>query len=187
MRRLIVILLVAFCLPAPAFAQQSAYQVNAGDVLDVSVWGEEDLSRQVLVLPDGTMTVPLAGQMQAEGRTTVELEEELRQRLARFVPNAVVTIGVANAAGNRFYVTGEVNRPGEFQITRPIDVMQGLSLAGGLTAFASQNNIRILRREGEEQVALPFRYRDVRSGRNLDTNIQLQAGDVIVVPGTTLF
>jgi polysaccharide biosynthesis/export protein len=187
MRRLIVSLLVVFCLPTLAAAQEGAYQINAGDVLDVSVWGEEDLTRQVLVLPDGTMTVPLAGQMQAEGRTTAELEEEMRQRLARYVPNALVTIGVYNAAGNRFYVTGEVNRPGEYQITRPIDVMQALSLAGGLTAFASQNNIRILRRDGDEQVALPFRYRDVRSGNRLETNIHLQAGDVIVVPGTTLF
>ena len=109
MRRLIVTLLVVLCLPGLAAAQQSAYQINAGDVLDVSVWGEEDLTRQVLVLPDGTMTVPLAGQMQAEGRTTAELEEEMRQGLARYVPNALVTIGVYNAAGNRFYVTGEMN------------------------------------------------------------------------------
>jgi polysaccharide biosynthesis/export protein len=142
----------------------------------------------VLVLPDGTMSFPLAGQMEAQGRTTQELEAIITQRLARYIPDAVVTVAVFNAAGNRFYVVGEVNRPGEFQITRPIDVMQALSLAGGLTAFASQNSIRILRREdGGEQVVHPFRYRDVRDGERLETNIQLQAGDVIVVPGTTLF
>jgi polysaccharide biosynthesis/export protein len=187
MYRLVLTLLVVLGLPSLALAQDGAYRVNAGDLLDVSVWGEEDLSREVLVLPDGTMTIPLAGQMKAEGRTTTELEEELRQRLARYIPDAVITIGVANASGNRFYVVGEVNRPGEFQITRPIDVMQALSIAGGLTAYASQNNITILRRQGGQQVALSFRYRDVRSGNQLETNIQLQAGDVIVVPDSSLF
>ena len=170
--------------PAPS---EGAYRINPGDVLDVSVWGEEDLQRQVLVLPDGMITFPLVGEFEAAGRSTREVEQAIAGRLDRFIPDAVVTVAVANAAGNQIYVLGEVNRPGQLPITRPLDVMQALSLAGGLTAYASQNKIKVLRREGEEQVIHPFRYGDVKDGDSLETNIRLQAGDVIIVPGTTLF
>ena len=188
-RALLALLLFALA-ALPAAAQDAAssdYRVNPGDALSVSVFGEENLERQVLVLPDGTISFPLAGQVQAAGRTTGELERAIAQRLERFVPDAAVTVAVQNAAGNKIYVLGEVNRPGEYQITRPLDVMQALSLAGGLTAFASQNGIQILRRQGEEQTAHTFRYGDVKEGRNLETNVRLQSGDVIVVPGTSLF
>lgn len=187
--RIVAILLLGI-VGLPAVAQESAtsdYRVNPGDALSVSVFGEENLERQVLVLPDGTISFPLAGQVPAAGQTTGEIERALAQRLERYVPDAAVTVAVQNAAGNKIYVLGEVNRPGEYQITRPLDVMQALSLAGGLTAYASQNGIQILRRQGEEQVAQNFRYGDVKEGRNLATNIRLQSGDVIVVPGTSLF
>jgi polysaccharide export outer membrane protein len=186
--RIVAILLFGIVgLPAAAQDGSSDYRVNPGDALSVSVFGEENLERQVLVLPDGTISFPLAGQVPAAGQTTGEIERALAQRLERYVPDAAVTVAVQNAAGNKIYVLGEVNRPGEYQITRPLDVMQALSLAGGLTAFASQNGIQILRREGEEQVAQNFRYGDVKEGRNLGTNVRLQSGDVIVVPGTSLF
>jgi len=186
----IAIAIVVCGIPALAWAQQeAAYQVNPGDVLDVSVWGEENLQRQVLVLPDGMITFPLAGELEAAGRTTRELEATIAEQLERYIPDALVTVAVANAAGNKIYVLGEVNRPGEFPITRPLDVMQALTLAGGLTAYASQNKIKVLRREGtdEEQVVYPFRYGDVKDGDSMETNIRLRAGDVIIVPGTTLF
>jgi polysaccharide export outer membrane protein len=186
----IAIAIVVCGIPALAWAQQeAAYQVNPGDVLDVSVWGEENLQRQVLVLPDGMITFPLAGELEAAGRTTRELEATIAEQLERYIPDALVTVAVANAAGNKIYVLGEVNRPGEYPITRPLDVMQALTLAGGLTAYASQNKIKVLRREGtdEEQVVYPFRYGDVKDGDSMETNIRLRAGDVIIVPGTTLF
>jgi polysaccharide export outer membrane protein len=173
----------------PEASSEGAYRINAGDVLDVSVWGEEDLDRQVLVLPDGMISFPLAGELEAAGRTTREVEATIADRLDRFIPDALVTVAVANAAGNKIYVLGEVNQPGEYPITRPLDVMQALTLAGGLTAYASQNKIKVLRREGtdEEQVVYPFRYGDVKDGDSMETNIRLRAGDVIIVPGTTLF
>lgn len=183
----LLLAVVVLCAPAWSAAQDGSYRINPGDVLAVSVWGEENLNRQVLVLPDGTMTFPLAGQLQADQKTTTELEREIASRLARYVPDPVVTVAVQNAAGNKIYVVGEVNRPGEFPITRPLDVMQALSLAGGLTAFAGQNGIRVLRREADRQIALPFRYGDVKDGENLESNILLRSGDVIVVPGTSLF
>jgi polysaccharide export outer membrane protein len=186
MHRLILALVITV-LPTFAAAQEQPYRINPGDVLGVSVWGEENLDQQVLVLPDGTISFPLAGQIEAVGRTTNELGATIANRLDRFVPNAVVTVAVQNAAGNMVYVLGEVNRPGQYQLARPLDVMQALSLAGGLTAFASQNKIKVLRREGDQQVALPFRYGDVKQGESLDTNIRLRSGDVVVVPGTTLF
>ena len=183
-RLMLVVVVVGTFLTGRAEAQ---YRINPGDLLQVSVWGEEDLDKEVLVLPDGTINFPLAGQVGAEGLTTGELEGAIASRLDRFVPTAVVSVAVQNAAGHKVFVLGEVNRPGEYPITRPLDVMQALSLAGGLTAFASQNKIKILRHQGEQQVALPFRYGDVEEGENFESNIRLQSGDVVVVPGTTLF
>lgn len=187
MHRMIMIL--ALCLvPWPeAAAQEGPYRINPGDVLNVSVWGEESLQQSALVLPDGMISFPLAGELDAAGRTTRELETIIAERLDRYIPDALVTVAVAQASGNTIFVLGEVQRPGEFVINRPLDVLQALTLAGGVTPFASQNKIKILRREGEEQVVLDFLYGDVKQGESLETNIRLRAGDVIVVPGTTLF
>lgn len=187
MQRTFVVLILSLVPWLELAAQEGPYQINPGDVLAVSVWGEENLQHQVLVLPDGRISFPLAGELSAAGHTTRELEVMLAERLERYIPDALVTVAVADAAGNKIYVLGEVNRPGEFRITRPLDVLQALTLAGGLTAYASQNKIKILRREGEEQIVLPLRYGDVRQGESLETNIRLRAGDVIIVPGTTLF
>jgi len=182
-------------LPLGAGAQNAAtpppvdqsYKLNAGDVLDISVWREDDLQRQVLVLPDGTISFPLAGQIEAAGRTTEEVQLTISDRLEKYIPGAVVTVSVLNVSGNKIYVIGAVNNPGEFQVTRSIDVMQALSLAGGLTAFAGEDSIRILRRENGADVSYPFYYSDVKDGENLGMNIQLKSGDVIVVSGQSLF
>jgi len=191
------ILVAAFLaiLPLAAGAQDSAvppaetqaYTLNAGDVLDISVWREDDLQRQVLVLPDGTISFPLAGQIQAAGRTTEDVQLTISDRLEKYIPGAVVTVSVLNVSGNKVYVIGAVNNPGEFQVTRSIDVMQALSLAGGLTPFAGEDSIRILRRENGVDVSYPFYYSDVKDGDKLEMNIQLKSGDVIVVSGQSLF
>jgi polysaccharide export outer membrane protein len=158
------------------------YKLRAGDTLQISVWKEPDLQGEVLIRPDGGMSFALAGELQAAGHTVAELTSMLEERVRKYIPDAVVTVAVKAVAGNRVYVIGKVNRPGDFPLNGPIDVMQALSLAGGATPFADTNAIRILRREGDRQKSIAFRYRDVVHGRKLDQNILLQNGDTVVVP-----
>lgn len=168
---------------APAADNATArYEVQPGDLLQVSVWKEADLSQQVLVRPDGGFSFPLAGDVSAIGKTVEELRLELTQRLGKFIPDLFVTVAVQEVRGNKVYVIGQVNRPGEFVVNPRIDVIQALSLAGGTTAFASPNDIFVLRREAGAQRRLPFNFGDVTRGKQLDQNILLRSGDVVVVP-----
>jgi polysaccharide export outer membrane protein len=134
------------------------------------------------VRPDGGLSFPLVGDVAASGKTVTALREEFTERLKRYVPSPVVTVAVKQINGNHIYVVGKVQRPGEFPFGRPLDVMQALSLAGGATPFASVNDIVILHRENGQQRAIRFHYSDVARGKNLAQNIQLQSGDIVVVP-----
>jgi polysaccharide export outer membrane protein len=158
------------------------YLLQPGDVLQVAVWKETDLTSEVLIRPDGGLSFALAGELRAAGHTVAELTAMLEKRIRKFEPDAVVTVAVKAAAGNRVYVIGKVARPGDFPLNRPTDVMQALSLAGGATPFADTNGIRVLRRTGERESSISFRYRDVERGRKLEQNILLQSGDTVVVP-----
>jgi polysaccharide biosynthesis/export protein len=159
------------------------YKLQPGDILSVDVWKEVDLKGdETLIRPDGGISFPLAGDLQAAGHTVAELTAMLETRIRKFVPDAVVTVSVKTANGNRVYVIGKVNRAGDFPLNRPIDVMQAISLAGGATPFADTNAIRVLWREGNRETAIAFRYRDVERGRKLEQNILLQSGDTVVVP-----
>jgi polysaccharide export outer membrane protein len=159
------------------------YKLQPGDILSVDVWKEVDLKGdETLIRPDGGISFPLAGDLQAAGHTVAELTAMLETRIRKFVPDAVVTVSVKTANGNRVYVIGKVNHAGDFPLNRPIDVMQAISLAGGATPFADTNAIRVLRREGNRETAIAFRYRDVERGRKLEQNILLQSGDTVVVP-----
>jgi polysaccharide export outer membrane protein len=169
---------------SPAHAQlvDGGYRVQPGDVLRISVWREPELQQNVLIRPDGGLSFPLVGQVDARGQTVAELEDTVRERLGRFISDPVVTVALQEVRGNKVYVIGQVNRPGEFIVNPSVNVMQALSMAGGATTFASLNNIIILRRTGANQEALPFRYSDVARGRDLELNIELRAGDIVVVP-----
>ena len=158
------------------------YGLQPGDVIRVSVWREEALDQGVLVRPDGGISFPLAGDLNAEGMTIDEVTAAIAGRLSEFIPNPVVTVSLQENSGNRIYVTGRVNQPGVFLINRPIDVMQALSMAGGLTPFADRDAIKILRREGAGQRTIPFNYKQVQKGKALQQNILLQAGDTLIVP-----
>jgi polysaccharide export outer membrane protein len=133
------------------------YRLQPGDVLQVGVWKETDLQSEIVIRPDGGISFPLAGDLQAAGRTTDELRAELETRVRKLVPDAVVTVEVKAPNGNRVYVIGKVNKPGDFALNRPIDVLQAISLAGGVTPFASTNGIRVLHRDGARQVSVRFR------------------------------
>lgn len=159
------------------------YQIQPGDVLQISVWREEDLKLEVLVRPDGGFSFPLAGDMTALGKTVDDLRKEISDRLIRFIPDLVVTVAVKEINGNKVYVIGQVNKPGVFVMNPRVDVMQALSIAGGTTPFAKLDDIFVLRRSGENtQVRMPFRFNDVVKGRGLEQNVLLLSGDVVVVP-----
>lgn len=175
---------IAYAALAPAAqAQQAGYTVKPGDVLEISVWKEPDLQRpQVLVRPDGAFSFPLVGEVDARGKTIAELNKIVSDRLTKFISDAVVTISLQEIRGNKVYVIGQVNRPGEFIVNPSVNIMQALSMAGGMTPFAATNEIVVLRGQGKAQQAMAFRYADVVRGRSLDTNIELQSGDIVVVP-----
>ena len=158
------------------------YLVKPGDILNIAVWGEEELRGEVLVTPDGGFSFPLVGHLNSRGRTAAELQEMVSERLAKYLSAPVVTVSIGQINGNKIYVIGQVNNPGDFVMNRAVDVMQALSMAGGTTPFAALNDIIILRRNEFGQEALEFRYSDVERGRNLDQNIRLKSGDVVVVP-----
>jgi polysaccharide biosynthesis/export protein len=179
-RQMISVLLMLMAVSV--HAQQSGYVVKPGDVLEISVWKEPDLQRQVLIRPDGAFSFPLVGQVDARGKTVMELNKIVSERLGRFIADAVVTISVNQINGNKIYVLGQVNKPGEFIVNPSVNVMQALSMAGGMTPFAASNDIIVLRGQGKEQAATSFRYADVVRGRNLQQNIELIAGDIVVVP-----
>jgi polysaccharide export outer membrane protein len=158
------------------------YSIQPGDVLEVSVWQEENLEKQVLVRPDGGMSFPLVGDIQAAGKSVAELQKLITERLKKYIPDPVVAVATLKLDGNKVYVIGKVNRPGEFQVNRYVDVVQALSMAGGMTPYASDNKITVLRRENGKQKSIPFRYGDIEKGEDLEQNIILQSGDVVLVP-----
>lgn len=161
---------------------ENSYVVQPGDILFISVWKEKDLQTEVMVRPDGGLNFPLAGDVSASGKTIEQLRKDLVAKLTKYVPDPVVTVAIKQSAGNKVYVVGKVNRPGEFIATRNIDVMQALSMAGGPTPYASLNKIKILRRVNGELKSIPFKYSRVEKGEDLEQNIVLQGGDVVVVP-----
>ena len=167
---------------ADVTSEQPHYTIHPGDILQISVWQDESLTREALVRPDGRFSFPLAGDVVAVGKNAEEIKDEIAERIERFIPDPVVTVAVDQIQGNKIFVLGKVNRPGEFVISGAIDVMQALTLAGGTSTFAGLNKIKILRRVDGEQIAIPFKYEEVAKGKNLEQNVLLQAGDVVVVP-----
>jgi polysaccharide export outer membrane protein len=164
--------------PAPA-----EYRIHAGDRLDISVWKETEMQRPVAVVsPDGRFSFPLVGQIVAAGKTVGEIRQEIETRLKKYIPEPVVTVGIGEFAGNAAYVIGQVNRPGALVMNPQINVLQALSLAGGGTAFAKLDNIIVIRGTGANQKVLPFRFNQVSAGKDLNQNVTLEAGDVVLVP-----
>lgn len=182
---LALLLAVGMTMVSPARAQggaASGYGVKPGDILQVSVWRDETLQLELLVRPDGGISLPLAGDIAAGGKTIAELQAEITRRLQKYIPDPSVSVALKEVRGNVIYVIGQVVNPGAFVIGRSVDVMQALSMAGGMGTYAATNDVRILRRQNGKLQAIPFRYGDVENGRNLEQNIILQSGDVVVVP-----
>lgn len=158
------------------------YLLGPEDAIEISVWKEPELTKQLVIRPDGKISYPLIGEIQAAGRTVKELREEISKRLEKFVTDAQVTVLLLKAQHYKIYVVGKVNKPGEYVAGRPVTVMQALAMAGGLTPFAAPGRIVILRKSGDKEQTLPFNYKEVARGRNLEQNRVLLPGDVVVVP-----
>ena len=186
-KALLLTLVLSFVLlPLSNHAAESLpdqYLLQPGDVLLVSVWKEEDLNQEVIIRPDGRISFPLAGEVVAAGQSLEAVRKSIKKGLTKYIPDPVVTVSVRQLSGNRVYVIGKVNRPGEFPILSNVDVMQALSMAGGTSTYAALNKIKILRRDKNgKQKAISFQYGDIEKGKNLEQNIILKAGDVVVVP-----
>ncbi len=173
----------------PASSTDPAYRINPGDELEVFVWGEERLQKQVRVLPDGSFTFPLVGRIEAAGRLPSEIEAIVTAGLAPQYRGAVptVTVSVATSAGLQFSVMGRVRNPGSFTTQRYLTVLEALSMAGGPTEFAELGNVIVLRREGNETRMIRLRLQNVLRGTPSAADLaasgmEIRAGDTVVVP-----
>jgi polysaccharide export outer membrane protein len=156
-----------------------AYSVGPGDQLQIVVRKEPELTRDVVVRPDGRITVPLLGDIDAAGKTPAELADEITRGLARFVNAPRVTVGVGQAVSARVFVIGQVNRAGEVSLTTPLTVVQALALAGGFREFAKRESILVV---GRDRKVRTFNFKKFESGQDLDSNVVLRPGDTVVVP-----
>ena len=158
------------------------YLIGAGDVLYISVWKDDVLTRNVTVSPDGTISFPLIGTLQAAGKTVAVLKQELERRISPYVPDPVVSLELTQVNSMFVFILGRVNNPGRFALNSRVNVLQALAIAGGLNPYAEKKKIKIIREQEEGTQVFPFNYKDVVRGRRLETNIRLQRGDVILVP-----
>jgi len=158
------------------------YAIGPGDLIGISVWRDDSLTRTVVVLPDGKISFPLVGELAAEGKTVAQLKQDLENALSRYMAEANLTVEVKQSNSMIVYITGRVNSPGRQLLVANTNVLQALSMAGGPNPFARKNKIRIFRQHEGKTAMFSFNYDDVMDGRHLETNIELKRGDVIIVP-----
>jgi len=165
-----------------ALATNGKYVLGPGDVIEISVWKDESLKRELPIPPDGIISYPLIGDIDVNGMTVTDLRSAITERLSEYVPDATVTVMIVSLESLRAYVIGKVNNPGVFSITMNTTVMQILAMARGLNPYASEGKIYILRRKKGIPVKIPFSYKQMQKGSNLKQDIVLQRGDVVVIP-----
>ncbi|MFO7740457.1 MAG: polysaccharide biosynthesis/export family protein [Desulfatiglandaceae bacterium] len=192
MRRytLVLLLLMAVFLSAasnraeavPENVDSADYRIGPGDVLEISVWRNEELTKLVTVLPDGKTEFPLIGELVAEGKSVAELKREIEQKIEQFVPDPTLFVRVLEMNSMLIYVIGRVNNPGRFGLNADVNVLQALSIAGGLNPFAEGGKIKVYRESREGTEIIRFDYDEVMKGKNLAQNIKLKRGDIVVVP-----
>lgn len=167
----------------PTGAAADDYIIGADDTLAINVWKEPDLCKTVPVRPDGKITLPLIGDVQASGKTPRKLQQEIQESLTAFVAVPDVTVIVQEVKSLKFNIVGEVVKPGSYPLTESTTVLDAIAVAGGLAEFAKRNSIYVLRiRSDGSSERIPFRYKQVLKGSNLSQNVQLQAHDTVVVP-----
>jgi polysaccharide export outer membrane protein len=158
------------------------YVIGPDDVLDVSVWKEQELTRSLQVRPDGKISMPLLGDVQAAGLTPGQLGQSVSEKLKKYLTAPQVTVILTQINSQRVYVTGEVTRPGAYPVLPGMTILQAITSAGGLTQFANGKKIFLMRDENHIQTKYAFHYKEVLDGRKADENVPVKAGDTIVVP-----
>ncbi len=185
----ILILISANCAVAFAYQEQSStavsedFVIGLEDVLAINVWREPEISvKEVMVRPDGKISLPLIGDVQASGLTTKQLKERITERLKEFIASPTVAVVVLRIASQSVSIVGQVAKPGVYYLGSPIRVLELLAKAGGLSEYANKKKIAIVRQEGQQTKHFLFNYKDVAKGQNLQQNIILKNGDVVIVP-----
>ena len=178
----ILVLLFFSITGASASEKESTYLIGPGDVLEISVWKDESLTKQIIVPPDCVISFPLVGDIDVTDLAVADLRKAITAKLSEYIPDATVSVLLFQINSMKAYVIGKVNKPGEFPISMETNVMQVLSMGGGMNPFASSDKILILRQQDNKTVKIPFNYKEVEKGKNLEQNILLQRGDVVVVP-----
>jgi polysaccharide export outer membrane protein len=181
----LVVAPVLFLTMVSSYAAEAtqAYKLHQGDLLQVSVWGEDKLQNESLVLPDGSITYPLAGRVEVVGLTSVEVEKRIAEKLKPYLPDPQVSVVITKIAGNSVHVLGKVMKPGQVLMAGPMRFLEALSISGGFDKFAEKSSIKVIRNTPTGQKAIPIsNYDQLIKGENLDNNILLMPGDTIVVP-----
>jgi polysaccharide biosynthesis/export protein len=168
--------------PSGSVAVTSDYTIGVDDALSIVFWKEPDMSADVVVRPDGKLSLPLINEVKAVGLTPEELRKTVGELARKFVADPTVSVVVRQANSRKVFITGNVARPGPYPLSGPTTVLQLIATAGGLLEFADPKSIKIMRVEGTNSVALSFNYHDVAKGRNLKQNIPLRPGDTVLVP-----
>jgi polysaccharide export outer membrane protein len=163
-------------------AKNPLYVIQPNDVLEIFVWKETDLTRKVLVRPDGRISFPLVQDLQAAGISPGELKERIEKKLKEFIASPNVTVIVDAIQSYKVFVTGKVQKPGGMNAEKPITVLQALSMAGGFQEYAKDTEMSVIRNYANESIVFKFNYRDVIQGKHPEQNIFLRSGDVVVVP-----
>jgi len=158
------------------------FLIGPEDVLAVHFWRDQEMSGDVMVRPDGMITLPLVGDIRAAGLTPELLKDEIEKAASRLITEPSVTVAVKEINSRKVFITGEVSKPGPYPLSGPRTVMQLIAVAGGLNEYADKDNIVVLRNTNGQQKSYKFRYSDVSKGRGLEQNIELQPGDTVVVP-----
>ena len=162
---------------------ENHYKIGSGDILDITTWKEPDFSRvEILVRIDGKISFPLLDDVQAGGRTPLELKKDIQNKLKGFISNPVVTVNVRSPASKRIYILGEVVNTGEYPLVKNLTVLQAFALAGGFTEWASKKEIILFRKEDGKDKTIRINYKNILNGKDFSQNVQLQADDTIIVP-----
>jgi polysaccharide export outer membrane protein len=166
-----------------AKAHDDTYVIGNDDVLAINVWKEPDISRSIPVRSDGKISLPLVGEVQAAGETPMKLEKDIAAKLQNYISEPEVSVMVEKSNSQKFNILGQVLKPGSYAIADSPTVLDAIALAGGFRDFAKQKSIYVLRQSPDgKDVRLPFNYKDVIKGKNLDQNVKIQPRDTIVVP-----
>ncbi|HNQ84959.1 MAG TPA: polysaccharide biosynthesis/export family protein [Deltaproteobacteria bacterium] len=161
-------------------AQEPPYLIGASDLLEISVWGEENLSRQVTVRSDGFISLPLVGDVRTAGRTPSQLKEDLESRLSQYIKDPRCAVIVLEPRSKRYYVQGQVAQPGQFTLDKVLTLTQVIPIAGGFTEWADDDSIVILREEGDKKIRMEVDFSRIIKGKAED--VPIKPGDTIIVP-----